>query len=191
VGWGGVGWGGVGWGGVGWDGVGWGGVGWGGVGWGGVGWGGVGWGGVGWGGVGWGGVGWGGVGWGGVGWVGCGVWGGVGLGGVVMRGGGGFTELAICKVASLSNFQTNHCVPVVKPPWDASAIKLPRYSAALRLATGSLIMREHMYPSASPVSAAPCATPGNSRLWIYFILFIFLFYIRMLSADLRVTVNFE
>jgi len=30
-------------------------------------------------------------------------------------------------VQSLSNFQTSHCVPLVKPPLFSSQMKLPRY----------------------------------------------------------------
>ena len=54
------------------------------------------------------------------------------------------TEEAYASVASLSNFQTSHWVPLVKPPSLASATKFPKYSAALRFAKGSLIIREHM-----------------------------------------------
>ena len=72
------------------------------------------------------------------------------------------TCMASPRVESLSNFQTSHWVPLMKPPSDWSATNSPRYLAMELFTLGLRMMRELKYASACPVSPAPCTPTGSN-----------------------------
>mmetsp|Transcript_14186 Transcript_14186/g.38439 ORF Transcript_14186/g.38439 Transcript_14186/m.38439 type:complete len:229 (-) Transcript_14186:469-1155(-) len=64
---------------------------------------------------------------------------------------------ALPNVASLSNFHTSHCEPLLNAPSVSSATKYPRYCAHGLLAHGFRLILEQMYDSTCPLSDAPLA----------------------------------